>query len=78
MLTLGFRIEMQIVGLPTREHGMALIAVGGKSWGLRAGEYVLKTVLVFKKEEDAPQNQWVGELELPPVEAVVTTQMLAV
>jgi hypothetical protein len=74
----GFRIDMQTVGVPTREHGMALIAVGGKSWGLRAGEYVLKTTLVFKKEEDAPPNQWVGELELPPVEVVVTTEMVTV
>lgn len=75
---LGFRIDMQTVGVPTREHGMALLAVGGKSWGLRAGEYVLKTAVVFKKEEDSPQNQWVGKLELPPVEVVVTVQMLAV
>lgn len=73
---IGFRIDMQTVGVPTREQGMALIAIGGKSWGLRAGEYVLKTAVVFKEEEGAPQNQWVGELELPPVEVVVTTQML--
>lgn len=75
---IGFRIDMETVGVPTGEHGMALIAVGGKSWGLRAGEYVLKTTLVFKKEDDGPQNQWVGELELPPVDVVVTTEMLAV
>lgn len=75
---LGFRIDMQTVGVPTREHGMVLIAVGGKSWELRAGKYVLKIALVFKREEDGPQNQWVGELELPPVEVVVTTEMLAV
>jgi hypothetical protein len=75
---IGFRIDMQTVGVPTRDQGMALLAVGGKSWGLRAGEYVLKTEIVFKQEEDAPQNQWVGELELPPAEVVVTTQMLAV
>lgn len=73
---LGFRIDMQTVGVPTREHGMALIAVGGKSWGLRAGKYVLQIALVFKYEEEGPQNQWVGELALPPVEVVVTTQML--
>lgn len=74
---LGFRIDMQTVGVPTREHGMTLIAVGDKNWELRARRYVLETTLVFKKEEDAPQNQWVGELALPPVEVVVTTQMLA-
>lgn len=75
---IGFRVDMQTVGVPTRKHGMALLAVGGKMWGLRAGKYVLEIALVFKNEEDAPQNQWVGELELPPVEVVVTTQMLAV
>jgi hypothetical protein len=75
---LGFRIDMQTVGVPTREQGMALIAIGGKSWGLRAGEYVLKAALVFKKEDGAPQDQWIGELELPPIDVVVTTQMLAV
>ena len=75
---IGFRIDMLTVGVPTREQGMALIAVGGKSWGLRVGEYVLKTAAVFKGEQDAPGNQWVGELDLPPVEVVVTRQMLAV
>src|SRR5258708_4754527 len=73
---IGFRIDMQTVGVPTREHGRALIAIGGKCWEVRVGKYVLKTALVFKKEEGGPQNQWVGELELPPVEVVVTTQML--
>ena len=72
----GFRIDMQTVGVPTREHGRALIAIGGKCWEVRAGKYVLTTALVFKKEEGGPQNQWVGELELPPVEVVVTKQML--
>jgi hypothetical protein len=75
---IGFRIDMQTVGVPSREHGKALIAVGGKSWEVAAGKYVLKTTLVFRKEEEGPQNQWVGELELPPVEVVVTTQMVAV
>lgn len=75
---IGFRIDMQTVGVPTRKHRMALLAVGGKSWGLRAGEYVLRTTLVFKYEEDGPKNQWVGKLELPPVEIVITPQMLAV
>lgn len=75
---IGFRVDMQIVGVPTREQGMVLLAIGGKNWEVRAGAYELKTALVFKKEDEGPQNQWVGELELPPVEVVVTTQMLAV
>jgi hypothetical protein len=69
---IGFRIDMQTVGVPTREHEAALLAVGDKSWELRAGEYALKIALVSKKEDDAPKNQWVGELELPPVEIIVT------
>jgi hypothetical protein len=74
---IGFRIDMQTVGVPTKKQGMALIAVGGKSWELKAGEYVLKATVSLKKEEDGPHNQWIGELELPPSQFVVTTRMLA-
>ena len=74
----GFRIDMQTVGVPTREQGMALLAVGGNMWELQAGAYVLKIALVFKNEADGPPNQWAGELALPPVEVVVTAPMLAV
>jgi len=31
---------------------------------------------VFEDKEDAPLEHWVGELELPPVEVVVTAEML--
>lgn len=75
---IGFRIDMQTVGVPTREQGMSFLAVGSKSWELKAGKYVLKIRLIFKQEKDAPQNQWVGELELPPVEVMITPQMLTV
>jgi|SRR5207249_395428 len=75
---LGFRIDMQTVGVPTREHGLALLAVGGKSWELGVGEYLLKATVTFKDEKDGPPNQWVGEIRLPPVEVVVTKEMLAV
>jgi hypothetical protein len=74
---LGFRIDMETVGVPTREHGMVLLATGGKSWGLRVGKYVLTIRVVFKNEEDGPANQWVGEIELPSVEVVVAPEMLA-
>jgi hypothetical protein len=73
---IGFRVDMQTVGVPTREHGMALFAVGGKCWGLRAGKYLLQTMLVFKKEGDGPQNQWLGELNLPTVQFTITMRML--
>jgi hypothetical protein len=76
--SIDLRLDMQNVGLPTRESGMALLSVGGKMWGLRAGNYRLEVEAIFKKEEDAPPNQWVGQLKLPPVEVVVTPQMVAV
>jgi len=75
---IGFRIDMQTVGVPTKKHRMALLAVGGETWGLGAGEYVLKMALVSNKEADGPQNQWIGTLELPPIKVVVTKQMLGV
>ena len=75
---IGFRIDMQTVGVPPREHGMVLLAVGGKTWGLGAGAYVLEIALAFENEEDAPPHQWAGELVVPPVDVVVTEQMLAV
>ena len=72
----GFRIDMQTVGLPTREYGMALLAIGDNTWELKAGQYVLEIALLFEGDKDGPQGQWVGTLELPPVQVVVTTQML--
>lgn len=74
----GFRVDMQTVGVPTRERGVALMAVGGKSWMLPAGEYVLKATVAFTAENDGPENQWVGELKLPPCAFNVTQEMLAV
>jgi hypothetical protein len=74
---LGFRVDMQTVGVPTREHGVALLAVGDKAWQLNAGKYVLKVSVVFQKDESGPPNQWVGELQLPPVDVVVTATMVA-
>jgi len=55
-----------------------LFAVGSKSWVFKAGEYVLKTTIIFKKEEVGFPNQWVGELKLLPVEIVITPEMLAI
>jgi hypothetical protein len=75
---IGFRIDMQTIGVPTRERGAALMAVGGQSWELTAGEYVLKIAAVFQKDEGGPENQWVGELALPPAQFVVTAHMLSV
>lgn len=74
---IGLRIDAQTGNVPGREHGMVLLAVGGRRWGLKPGSYVLKATAVFKDEKDGPANQWVGELDLPPVEIVVTPEMVA-
>ena len=70
----GFRIDMQTVGLPTREQGLILLAVGGITWRLGTGKYVLKTTAIFNTDANGPPNQWLGELKLPPVEVVVTEE----
>ncbi|SEL12334.1 hypothetical protein [Nitrosovibrio tenuis] len=75
---IGLRLDTQIVGMPTREYGMILIAVGEKSWGLRPGKYTLEIAAVFKYEENGPKNQWIGQFDLPQFEIVVTTEMLAI
>ncbi len=75
---IGFRIDMRTIGAPTRGQGVALIAVGGKNWRVKVGKYVLKSSLEFIKKDDGPSNQWVGELELAPVEVVVTSEMLEI
>lgn len=74
---MGLRVDMQTVGVPTREHGMALLAIGGKSWALKASQYVLNVRLEYNNQQDGPDNQWVGNLTLPPVEVVVTPEMVA-
>jgi len=74
---IGLRIDAQMGTVPAREHGIVLLAVGGCRWGLRPGSYTLKATAAFKYEEDGPANQWVGELDLPPVEVVVTPEMVA-
>jgi hypothetical protein len=73
----GFRIDMQTVGVPVREHGTALLAVGGEEWRLRPGRYVLKAAVVFESREGGPSGQWVGTMEPPPVEVALEAQMLA-
>lgn len=73
---LGFRIDMQDIGIPTREHGVVLLAIGGKAWELRLGKYLLKVSVDFKAEPDGPANQWVGKLSLPQVEVVVRPEMV--
>src|SRR5688572_13876502 len=75
---LSFRIDTRSSGVPTRDQGMVLLALGGRRWGLRSGSYVLKATALFKAEDDGPPNQWVGELDLPTVEVIVTPKMFEV
>ena len=53
------------VGVPEKKRNGSM-AVGGNSWGLRSGKYVLILRVLFEREADAPQNQWVGELTCRP------------
>ena len=73
----GLRIDMQNLGLPTREHGVVLLALGGKAWELHPGKYRLRTSATFNVEQNGPPHQWVGKLDLPEAEVVVTPEMVA-
>jgi uncharacterized protein (TIGR03067 family) len=69
---LGFRVDMTTVGVPAKER--ALLAVGGKMWGLKPGSYTLR---VKVSPEDTNHNDaWGGDLELPPVEVLVTKEQV--
>ena len=72
----GFRINMQTVGLPTAEHGVVILAVGGRSWALEPGTYQLNVTAVFGQDDRGPAAQWNGELALPAVDVIVTQAML--
>ena len=74
---LRLRIDMQTVGVPEKKSGKALLAAGGHSWPLAAGRYVLRLRVQSQPQADAPQDQWVGELTLPPVAVIVTPQILS-
>ena len=68
----GLRVDMQNVGVPTRAHGVALIAVGGTAWYVAAGSHTLRLAVAFEPLDGAPAAQWTGRLHLPPV--VVTIE----
>lgn len=74
---IGLRVDMQTTGVPTRDQQQVLLAVGGTTWRITSGRYSLKTSVVFKQDKDGPPNQWVGELDLPEVEIVVTQEMFS-
>jgi hypothetical protein len=74
----GLRIDAQTVGMPLRQKGVALLALGAASWGLGAGTYTLKARLGLTACDDAPsRDPWIGELKLPPIELAVMDRALA-
>ncbi len=72
---MGFRVDMRTVGVPTKEQ--ALLAVGGKHWGLKPGKYSLLAKLIAAERGKEKENQWGGEMDLPPVEIVITKEQVA-
>ena len=68
----GLRIDMRTAAIPTRERGQALVALGGRTWALGAGSYVLSATLTFDAQGNGSQRQWLGMLDLPPVGFEVT------
>jgi hypothetical protein len=74
---IAFRVDMRGLGVPTREHRVVLLAIGGNAWELRPGNYSLTASAEFHAETDGPPNQWTGELKLPPVEVEVTDDMFS-
>jgi len=64
---LGFRIDMQTVGVPV--DGTALLAVGGRTWALQPNQrYVLQATVLVEKTDGVVQEAWTGRLDLPSVD----------
>lgn len=74
---LALRVDTQGAGMPPRETGEALLALGACCWRLPAGHFVLRTVAHFDKAPGAPAQCWTGDLRPPPVSVVVTPAMFA-
>ena len=74
---LGIRIDLQTIGVPTREHKRVLLAPADQAWELTSGRYLLEASAEFKRDNAGPQNQWVGTLELPATEIEVIDEMFS-
>jgi RNA polymerase sigma factor (sigma-70 family) len=70
---MGFRVDMTTVGVPTKDH--ALLAVQGRTWDLKPGSYTVRAK-VAAAGAPTHNDAWGGELELPPVEVVVTKEQV--
>jgi RNA polymerase sigma factor (sigma-70 family) len=82
---MGFRVDMTTVGVPAKDF--ALLAVQGKTWDLKPGSYTLRAKLIVKEKDlltwerdlrpPVGVSEWIGQLELPHVEIVVTKEQVA-
>jgi hypothetical protein len=72
----ALRIDLQNVGVPTRARGTILLSAGDHAWELVAGVYVLRVTAAFSRHADGPPNQWVGSVTPPPIDIVITREML--
>lgn len=68
----GIRIDGRLVGMPARDQGKALLALGDRSWVLGAGSYVLALQVSFPVDAKGPANQWSGRIVFPPLAFSVT------
>ena len=69
------RIDAQLVGLPARNHGEALLALGDRSWVVGAGSYLLELQVSFAVDAKGPANHWAGRMDFPPLAFSVTPDM---
>jgi hypothetical protein len=73
---IALRIDLLNVGVPTRARGTILLSAGDHAWELVAGLYVLRVTAAFSPHADGPSHQWAGSLAPPPIDIVVTREML--
>ena len=66
---LGLRVPSHATPLPA--DGTVRLTIGTRDWVLKPGPYQLRAVVSCERKEDGPRDQWIGTLELPPVEVVV-------
>lgn len=71
----GIRIDGRLVGLPPRDQGKALLALGERSWVVGAGSYLLELQVSFAVDAKGPANHWSGRLDFPPLAFSVMPDM---
>lgn len=71
----GIRIDARLVGLPPRDQGKALLALGERSWVVGAGSYLLELQASFAVDAKGPANQWSGRMVFPPLAFSVMPDM---